>query len=205
MRGAKKKMSSGWKLFNKNIAYLRTSGVTRLARRYFVMNSFDGALTTIGLLMGAFVGGLRDPHSILAVSVSTAIAIGLSGAWGTFLTEQAERKRELKEWEHVLLRKLDKTDMASAQRFAAYYVASIDGLSPLVTSLVIVSPFALLNASATSLYALSFSLGAIVLFSLGVFLGHLSKESKISFGVKMLLAGVAASAISFLLLNGKMS
>jgi predicted membrane protein (TIGR00267 family) len=199
-------MSSGWKLFNKNIAYLRTSGVTRLARRYFVMNSFDGALTTIGLLMGAFVGGLRDPHSILAVSVSTAIAIGLSGAWGTFLTEQAERKRELKEWEHLLLRKLDRTDLASAQRFAAYYVAAIDGLSPLVASLLIVSPFALLNATnAELLYAYSFALGAIVLFSLGVFLGRLSKENTLLLGLKMLLAGIAASAISFLLLNGKMS
>ncbi|MFH0922517.1 MAG: hypothetical protein V1811_00485 [Candidatus Micrarchaeota archaeon] len=198
-------MSSGWKLFNKNIAYLRTSGVTRLARRYFVMNSFDGALTTIGLLMGAFVGGLRDPHSILAVSISTAIAIGLSGAWGTFLTEQAERKRELKEWEHILLRKLDKTDIASAQRFAAYYVAAIDGLSPLLASIIIISPFALLNANVELLYAYSFGLGAIVLFSLGVFLGRLSKENSLLLGVKMLLAGVAASAISFLLLNGKMS
>jgi len=196
-------MSSGWQLFKKNIHYLRSSGVTALARRYFVMNSFDGALTTIGLLMGAFVGGLREPHSVLAVSVSTAIAIGLSGAWGAFLTEKAERKRELKEWEHLLLRKLDKTDLASAQRFAAYYVAAIDGLSPLLTSLIIISPFALLNASAESLYVYSFALGAVVLFSLGLFLGHLSKENKLAFGVKMLLAGVAASAISFLLLGGK--
>jgi len=34
---------------------LKLSGAEKIARRYFVVNSFDGILTSIGIIMGIYV------------------------------------------------------------------------------------------------------------------------------------------------------
>ncbi len=48
-------------------------------------------------------------------------------------------------------------------------------------------------------YALSVGVALLSLFGLGVFLGAVSKENLLSYGVKALLAGIVTIAINFLL------
>ncbi len=71
LRGGGKKVL---KKLSREYDYLKKAGVTRLARRYFVMNSFDGVLTTVGLLSGAYVGGIKDSALILTIGISAGIA-----------------------------------------------------------------------------------------------------------------------------------
>ena len=71
-----------------------------IARRKFFNNCFDGALTCAGIVSGAFViflfgGGNNSPNSIVILGFSTALAIGISGLWGAFLSEEAERKKKI--------------------------------------------------------------------------------------------------------------
>ncbi|MFH0835999.1 MAG: VIT1/CCC1 transporter family protein, partial [Candidatus Micrarchaeota archaeon] len=91
-----------------------------------------------------------------------------------------------------------------AGKVAAYSVAFVDGGAPLLTALVIVSPFFLANAGllvVETAFAAAFVLAGLALFGLGAFLGKISNENKISYGIKMLLAGAFAAGVSLLLLR----
>ena len=70
-----------------------------MARRYFVMNSFDGILTVLGILLGSWVANGTNVKAIIYVTFATCFAMFISGFFGTFMTERAERERELKEIE----------------------------------------------------------------------------------------------------------
>jgi predicted membrane protein (TIGR00267 family) len=88
-----------------------------IARRKFFNNCFDGALTCAGIVSGVFVLFLagvsqNTPGSIVVLGFSTALAIGISGLWGAFLSEEAERKKKLIDLkkEMVLLEELEDND-----------------------------------------------------------------------------------------------
>ena len=72
--------------------YTKLSEVGGIARRAFANNSFDGVLTMIGVVMGSFFVGVQDASVVLVTGLSTALAIGVSGGWGAYLTESAERR-----------------------------------------------------------------------------------------------------------------
>jgi len=74
---------------------IRISRPGSIARRYFVTNGFDGALTLLGLLMGFRVGGDVDLELALAAGFGTAVALGVSGLSSAYISETAERGREL--------------------------------------------------------------------------------------------------------------
>ena len=69
--------------------YSEISEAGKIARRAFANNSFDGVLTMIGVVMGNFVVGVQDGTVVLVTGLSTALAIGISGGWGAYLTESA--------------------------------------------------------------------------------------------------------------------
>ena len=185
----------------KEYDYLKKAGVTRLARRYFVMNSFDGILTTVGLLSGSYVGGVRDSTLVLTIGISAGIAIALSGGMGVFLTESAERKIDLKAVNETWFKDYEeKQSLRKAHASAAYFLAAIDGLSPFAATVLVLSPFSLYPAPQA--YPIAFFLAGSCLFMLGNFLGSISRENAFVYGFKMLLAGVAAATASFLFLGG---
>ena len=157
------------------------------------MNSFDGALTTFGFLLGSFAAGVDDASLIVHIGLATAIAIGFSGLTGALMTERAERTREVHSMEKALHRKLDNTDYKRAYDFASIMAALVDGASPLIASLVLLSPFFFLDIS--SAYYLSFSLALCVFLALGAFLGRISKENVITTALKLLFAGLLCMVI----------
>jgi len=81
--------------------YSELSNLGIIVRRKFFNNAFDGALTCAGIVSGNFIFFLSDTtHSltsaiIIITGLSTALAIGISGLWGAFLSEEAERKKKL--------------------------------------------------------------------------------------------------------------
>lgn len=177
--------------------YDAITGMSKILRRYFVMNSFDGALTTFGLLLGSFVAQVNDPILIIRIGIATAIAIGFSGLTGALLTESAERKREILSMEKALHRKLDKTDYKRAYDSATMMAGVVDGVSPLLASLVLLSPFIFLDVATA--YMVSFALSLSIFFGLGIFLGRISQESMLMTGIKLLFAGIVCMAVILLL------
>jgi len=155
--------------------------------------------------MGNYTAGVRTPIVVISTGLSTCVAMGVSGLWGAYLTESAERRRSLDILENHTLTDLSRTKIGQASRAAVVIVALIDGLSPFVSALVVLLPFffAAFLADITFSYGLSLGLALATLFALGAFLGKVSKENLILSGLKMIGAGVVCILLSYLLdLNG---
>jgi predicted membrane protein (TIGR00267 family) len=181
--------------------YNRISEAGEIARRAFVNNSFDGVLTMMGVIMGNFVVGVEDATVVLITGLSTALAIGISGGWGAYLTESAERRQDIDELEQVTLTDLADTKIGKASRAAVVTVAAVDGLSPFMAAFVVVLPFFLIPILPSVLYAYyaAIALALLALFGLGIYLGRLSKRSLIMSGLRTAFAGVVCMGLSYLL------
>ncbi len=181
--------------------YEHITGFSKIARRALANNAFDGVLTMIGVLMGAYVGNIRSAATVIRIGIATSISIGISGLWGAYLAESAERKRELTELERISLIDLSETKIGRASRMAVIIVSLVDGLSPFVSSLIVLIPLfiAPLIGNILVSYALSLAVALISLFVLGVFLGHISGRSLIGYGLRTTVAGIVAIAINALL------
>lgn len=181
--------------------YSRIVSMGEIARRYFAMNAFDGVLTIIGVLMGNFTAGVRDARIVVSTGLATCIAIGISGLWGAYLTESAERQRELAELEEATLSDLGETSLGMASRMAVVVVALVDGLAPFMAALFVLMPFfvADLFPSLDWVYGSAIGLAMLALFSLGGFLGYVSRQNMILYGLRTLVAGVISIGISLLL------
>jgi predicted membrane protein (TIGR00267 family) len=175
--------------------------IGEIARRYFAMNAFDGVLTIIGVLMGNLTAGVRDARIVVTTGLATCVAMGVSGLWGAYLTESAERKRNLSELSRQTLTDLNHTRIGRASRTAAITVSVVDGLSPFLAAFVVLIPFYAVDALPTMVWAYYISIGfaLLTLFCLGLFLGHTSKERLLPYGIKTVIAGVASIAISMVL------
>jgi predicted membrane protein (TIGR00267 family) len=181
--------------------YNRISGAGEIARRAFVNNSFDGVLTMTGVVMGSFVVRVEDPKVVLVTGLSTALAIGISGGWGAYLAESAERRQDMDELQRVTLTELTDTKIGKASRAAVVTVAAVDGLSPFFSAFVVVLPFfftALLPTIWYAYYA-ALALALLSLFGLGIYLGRLSKRNLILSGIRTAFAGVISMLLSYLL------
>jgi predicted membrane protein (TIGR00267 family) len=181
--------------------YIRISKAGQIARRAFANNSFDGVLTMIGVVMGSFVVGVENATVVLVTGLSTALAIGISGGRGAYLTESAERRHEIGELERFTLTDLQDTKIGRASRTAVVLVAAVDGLSPFLSALLVVVPFffaSLLPSVACAYYA-SIAMALLSLFGLGIYLGRISKENLLISGVKTTVAGVVCMTLSYLM------
>ena len=116
-------------------------GVRPIARRYFAMNAFDGVVTTIGVVMGSMVAGIERPFVVLLTGFATSIAMGISGFWGAYLTEAAERQRSLDALQRQTLSDLSGSSVARASRVAVVIVTLVDGISPFLGAMLVLAPF----------------------------------------------------------------
>lgn len=187
------------------ISYLREydklANISEIARRYFAMNAFDGVLTIIGVLMGNYIAGVNNARIVLSTGLATSIAMGISGLWGAYLTESAERKRDLDELSQFTLTDLQNTRIGRASRAAIVIVSVVDGLSPFMAAFIVLLPFfvAFNFADLSLAYYTALGLALLTLFSLGLFLGKISQGRMIVYGLKTVLAGVVSIVISFIL------
>lgn len=181
--------------------YNRIAGIAEIARRYMAMNAFDGILTIIGVLMGNYLAGVRDAGIVVHTGLATSIAMGVSGFWGAYLTEAAERRRDLVELERILLTDLDQTKIGRASRVAVIIVTLVDGLAPVLAALIVLAPLfaARLVGNVLVSYALSLAVALLGLFGLGAFLGRISGRNLLGYGLRTVVAGLVAIALGFLL------
>lgn len=184
--------------------YLRLTGVSAISRRYFVMNAFDGALTALGVIIGAWTSGPVQPRIIIGAGLGVSLAMGISGFSGTYFAERAERLRKLEELEKSLLLDLDNSVHVKAQRTAMIWAALVDALSPSLAAVVAILPFVFAHYSLISIneaVIISLILILLVLFLIGVYLGKISKERLIISGIRIMIVGIITAAIIILLGN----
>ena len=179
--------------------YHRISDVGKITRRYFVMNAFDGALTMLGVVIGAYVSGvINQPTIIISAGIAGSIAMGASGISGAYMTEKAERTKKLKELEKAMLSDMKESVHGKSQRFATIFAALVDGFSPAIAAMIVISPFFIANFGLIS-YEIAFfvciAITMIVLVLLGIYLAKISDESLIKYGILMLFVGLITAAL----------
>ena len=174
--------------------YHRISGAGDITRRYFVMNAFDGALTMLGVVIGAYISGVINQSAvIISAGIAGSVAMGASGVSGAYMTEKAERKKKMKNLEKAMLTDMKNGLHERSHRFATIFAAVVDGASPAIAAMVVISPFFLYNygfISAIIAFYSCITITLIVLILLGVYLARISDESMIKYGIQMLLVGL---------------
>ncbi len=181
--------------------YLKITGMGPIARRYFVKNGFDGSMTMLGIIVGSWVLDATAEYVVTA-GLGACLAMGISGLFGAYMTERAERKRDLKDLECAMITKLDDSVITDASSFVSFFAAVVDGGSPILTALVSLMPFILSLIGwleAGSAYIPSFIVTMVTLFILGMYLGKIAKENALLYGIQTLIAGIATITIAFLL------
>ena len=185
--------------------YSEISGIAEIGRRYLVMNAFDGALTILGVIIGAIVAGLESPRLLIGTGIGASIAMGVSGLVGAYTTERAERKHKMQEIEESMMFKIKDTIYEEASTFASIVVAIIDGFAPAAAAIVAIFPFFMVEWGILTLnfaYIISLGLTFAILFVLGLFLGRVSGESMIFYGLIMIAAGLLTVLITVYLTGG---
>jgi len=173
-----------------------------IARRYFVMNSFDGALTILGIIIAVYLSGQNNPGVIITSSLGASIAMAVSGIWGAYSIEKAERQRVLKELEKHLMTDLEETEIEKKVNTTTILVALVDGLSPLLVTLIAISPFIASHLGiigSEGAFYCSLGVIVIVLFFLGTIIGRVAKEDRLKSGINMLFAGISVAVLVCLL------
>lgn len=183
-----------------------TEGV-QIARRYLAMNAFDGALTMLGLLLGGLIMLYQEPprtvfNSTLLGAIGTSLAMAISGFSGSYLTESAERDREVEEMGKAMLCDMSESMYARATKTTSVVVAIVDGASPAVAAFIVIIPLLTVRFGLfdffTSFYA-AIVVCMILLFVLGLFLGKVSKKSIWRYGAKTFLAGIITALLMYLI------
>ncbi|MGD9397693.1 MAG: hypothetical protein PVJ05_14760, partial [Candidatus Thorarchaeota archaeon] len=186
-----------------------TKGV-EIARRYLAMNAFDGALTMLGLILGGLITinpAIPEEASlqfsaILLAAAGTSIAMAISGFSGSYLTESAERDREVDELGKAMLSDMSDTLYAKATRTTSLVVAIVDGASPAVAAFLIIIPLFFVPGGYLG-YRVAFycaiAICMALLFALGLFLGAVSKKNMWSYGAKTLFAGILTAILMFII------
>jgi len=188
--------------------YYEISDVGTISRRYFVMNAFDGALTMLGVVIGAYIAGFLEPLTIITAAISGSIAMGVSGMSGAYMTEKAERTKELKELQRAMVSNLEHGLHHKSHQFATIFASLVDGLSPAIAAMFVVSPFFLTSygiITVETAFYMTIVLTLILLTILGIYLAKISDESMIKYGIQMLVVGLLTAflcVISSILLGG---
>ena len=176
--------------------------MTPFARRYFIKNGFDGSMTVLGIIVGSWIVGVAEPEIIVTAGLGACLAMGVSGLFGAYMTEKAERKKHLKTVEAAMLTDLSNSILSDASDFVSLYAAIIDGASPVLTAVISLIPFILTLTGGFAIwdaYVASLILTLTTLFSLGLYLGRIAKENMLLYGLQTVAAGVLIVAIILLL------
>jgi len=185
--------------FRKILDYVKLGISDKIARRYFIVNAFDGSLTLLGMLMGAFIVGIENYHVIFGAGMGATIAMGISGLSGAYLSEKAERAEGIRELEKAMLKKLDNTTLSEASKVAPIFSALAHGGSPFLAGLLIMAPFFFGELfSVTRLVYMSLGLCFGILFLLGLVLGKISKENMFLSGIRALAVGIFTAVILYI-------
>ena len=173
-----------------------------ICRRYFVIGSFDGALTILGLILGAYFAGADKSQIplIAGAGISAAIALAISSVAGAYEVERVEKKLDQKRVERALLTKMGE-EHREAYRFAAWVSAIVHGVAPLIAAVLPLLPFYVVPDFFWATVAASV-VGFSILFITGVYLGKIVDEFVIYTGLRFVLVGLATAAVVLILGQG---
>jgi predicted membrane protein (TIGR00267 family) len=180
---------------------LEREDVRSISRRYFISNGFDGALTGVGIAVGAYLSGVPDGLTVFKIGIGAAIGLSTSGVWSVWEIERAEKRAELKRLERAMLTDLDETRVQRQKTGARQVNALMSGLGPVIGIVLPMLPFLVEGSVLSMRDAVLASVGVAVaiLFTFGAYLAEISEQNWVVAGLRMGLAGVAVALLNVLL------
>jgi len=195
-------MGSLNQIINRIKLYIKVTHISDIARRYFIKDGMDGSMTVLGIILGSWAAKVENPYVIVMAGFGACLAMGVSGLFGAYITEKAERKRIIKDLEESILSDLDGSLQQNASEFVPALAALVDGLSPSLTATVSLIPFIISMMGLLSIwdsYVISTVLTFATLFALGLFLGRVARERMWLYGLQMVAAGAVITLIVYVL------
>lgn len=174
----------------------------RIARRYLVTNGFDGVLAMLGLLMGFRMQETASLQVMVSACLGATVALFTSGITSAYISETAEKRRELRALEKSMVTSLEESAHAQAARLMPWLVALVNGLAPLFFSLLILLPLLLASEQlwpTRSPIDAALGIALLLCFLLGVYLGRLSDRFWLWSGLRALLIALLTALIIFMI------
>ena len=136
----------------------------------------------------------------ISVCLGAAIALGMSGLTSAYISEAAEKKRELKNLEQAMIADLGESAYGKAARLMPLYIALINGLAPFLIALMIILPLVIGNLYPQTLpqpLEAAALLAFLIIFLLGIFLGRISGHFWLWSGLRTLIIAIITSALIY--------
>jgi predicted membrane protein (TIGR00267 family) len=166
--------------------------VESISRRYFILGAFDGALTILGVILGAAASGSLTKQIVMSAGIGGGIALAISSAVGAYEAERIENKlnggdasRMAAKVEH----KWPKTQYWTATLIPA----AVHGIAPLVAAIIPVMPFLVFDIAPAAM--ISIALTMAFLFVMGLYLGSLTEGRRLVAGLRFVLIGIVTAVI----------
>ena len=205
--------------------YSKMSNLGEIARRKFFNNCFDGALTCAGIISGMFIlflshPNLLVPRDVIITGFATALAIGISGLWGAFLSEEAERKKKIRDLKKDMVildedeqeketgevkkksrkkKKSQETIITKSEHFATIVASLVDGGAPVLGASLPLIPFFFGESLTIMHFITSYIILVGLLVYLGIYLGQISGGGRLRYALHLVAAGVVTLIVTLLL------
>jgi len=184
------------------ILFKRSREIGPILRRFFINTLFDSTFVQLGIVISSILAVNEDLRLIIGTLVASSFALGISTGVSVYESEMLERERRVVDLEKALFRKLDNTVITENYKTYAMILAFLNFLTPLMCCGIILIPiifaaFQLLDRTIASW--LSVVLALAILFTAGTYLGRLSKQNPFIKGLRMVIFGVLAFIIGFLI------
>ena len=152
----------------------------------------------LGLIMGFRSGGEVPPAVAVSACLGAAIALAVSGLSSAYLSEAAERRKALRDLERAMIVKLGRSAYGQATRLVPVMIALVNGLSPLLISLLITLPL-WLSAKHIPLPVApmdaSVGIAFLLIFLLGIYIGRIEHSFWLWSGIRAVLIAAVTSAL----------
>lgn len=173
-----------------------------ILRRFFTNTLFDSTFTLLGIIIGSAFASNPDIRLVLGTMVASSIALGISTGASVYESETLERERRVLELEKALFRELENTTITENHRMSTVIIAVVNLFTPLMCCGIIITPlvlatFQIINIATASWIAIGLALG--ILFVAGAYLGRLGKRNPLVKGTRMVIFGIMAFVIGFLI------
>ncbi|ARS89740.1 VIT1/CCC1 transporter family protein [Natrarchaeobaculum aegyptiacum] len=180
---------------------LEKEDVRSISRRYFIANGFDGTLTSIGVVVGAYLSGIDNGLTAITIGLGAAIGLGTSGVWSVWEIERAQALAERERIERAMLTELEDTRVEREHRAAQIVHAVASATGPILAILVTLAPLALEGVVLTMGQAVvgSILVGIAILATFGIYLASISRQRWYVAAARMGLAGVVVAVLNLFL------
>ena len=185
--------------FGEWITSILTAPEYEIIRRYSITNAFDSTIATLAIVFAHYVIGTIDTSAIVLTGTGAGVAMCISGISSVYLMELAEKGQELKVKERAMARKLSGTSIDQRAKRMMYQTSMSAGISPLIASILVLTPFMFMSNDFSAAYLQAFSVSIIILIILGIMMSRIAHASWVKYAILTLSAGLITSFLIFLL------